>query len=42
MLKVKVHVDVLNVLIISRIDKSPTQFLRFVEVQSGQQDLSWC
>ena len=37
-----IHVDVSNVLIISRIDKSPTQFLRFVDVQSGQQGLSWC
>ena len=37
-----IHVDVLNVLIISRIDKSPTQILRFVEEQSGQQGLSWC
>jgi hypothetical protein len=29
-------------LIISRIDKSPTQSLWCVEIQSGQQGLSWC
>jgi hypothetical protein len=36
-----ITVDVLDVLIISRIDKSPTQSLWFVEIQSGQQGLSW-
>jgi hypothetical protein len=35
-----INVDVLDVLIISRIDKSPTQSLWFVEMQSGQQGLS--
>jgi hypothetical protein len=34
------NVDVFDVLIISRIDKSPTQSLWFVEIQSGQHGLS--
>jgi hypothetical protein len=36
-----INVDALDVLIISRIDKSPTQSLWIVEMQSGQQGLSW-
>jgi hypothetical protein len=36
-----INVDVLDVLIISRIDVNPTQSLWFVEMQSGQQGLSW-
>jgi hypothetical protein len=34
-----INVDVLDVLIIPRIDKSPAQPLWFVEMQSGQQGL---
>jgi hypothetical protein len=34
---VSINVDALEVLIISRIDKSPTQSLWVVEIQSGQQ-----
>jgi hypothetical protein len=37
-----INVDVLDVLIISRIDKSPTHSLWFVKEQSGQHGLSWC
>ena len=37
-----INVDVFDVLIISRIDKSPPQSLWFVEIQSGHQGLSWC
>jgi hypothetical protein len=37
-----INVDVLDVLFISRIDKSPTQSLWCIEIQSGQQGLSWC
>jgi hypothetical protein len=37
-----INVDVLDVLITSRIEKSPTQSLWFVEMQYGQQGLSWC
>jgi hypothetical protein len=36
------NVDVFDVLIISRIDKRPTQSLWFVEMQSGQHGLSLC
>jgi predicted DNA-binding protein (UPF0278 family) len=36
-----INVDVFDVLIISRIDKSPTQSLWFVEIQSGQHGMSW-
>jgi hypothetical protein len=35
------NVDVFDVLIISRIDKSSAQSLWFVEIQSGQHGLSW-
>jgi hypothetical protein len=42
-----INVDVLDVLIISRIDKSPTQSLWFVEIQHGQKGITtyadhWC
>jgi hypothetical protein len=35
------NVEVFDVLVISRIDKSPTQSLWFVEIQSGQHGMSW-
>jgi hypothetical protein len=37
-----IHIDVLDGLIISRIDKSPTQYLWFAEIHTEQQGSSWC
>jgi GTP1/Obg family GTP-binding protein len=39
--KINSHLDTLEHNIL-RIDKIPPQYLWFIEIQSGQQGLSWC